>query len=80
MSVEPDCTLLRKRADQCRLLAGGSSDEIRRDQMLALAIDYEALALQMARRLLAPGAQTAAMPRAQPRERTRLPRALPGRG
>jgi hypothetical protein len=47
MRTNLDCSFLRERAYQSRVLAGGMRDVSVRKRLLALATEYEALALQM---------------------------------
>ena len=47
MRTNLDCSFLRERAYQSRVLAGGMRDVSIRERLLALATEYEALALRI---------------------------------
>ena len=44
MSADLDCIALRKRAENCRLLATGMRDKTIRDRLIEIAVDYDAMA------------------------------------
>ena len=46
MIIDLDYDSLRKRAEQCRLLASRMRDKNIRDQLIGIAMDYDAWAIQ----------------------------------